>query len=220
MKLKKTSLVVISLALASFGLMGCESGVEATVKDADGNKYPTVEFAQQIWMAKNLNVNIEGSMCYYNDPANCEKYGRLYTWEAAISACPSGWHLPSRGEIDALLAAGKLRVEQLVTQKKLNAEPLIKGEDDFYNHLRDKSWSGFDTYGFSVLPAGVRHFTDKLCQSGEPPYNMFDCSGPWFEDLGFSANFWVADGSKWGINGSYASSKDTTSALSIRCLKD
>lgn len=162
MKSKITKFVAVCLALASFGLMGCESSMDAegpvsiTVKDADGNKYPTTEIGQQIWMAKNLNVNVEGSWCYDNDPANCEKYGRLYTWDAAMKACPSGWHLPSKEEFEAFLEAVKLRTEQIVTQKKLNAEPLKNGEDMFYNHLRDASWNdGFDSFGFSALPAGI-----------------------------------------------------------------
>ncbi len=29
---------------------------------------------------------------------NCEKYSRLYTWEAALKACPPNWHLPSDEE--------------------------------------------------------------------------------------------------------------------------
>lgn len=160
MKSKITKFVAVCLALASFGLMGCESSMDAegpvsiTVKDADGNKYPTTEIGLQIWMAKNLNVNVEGSWCYDNDPANCEKYGRLYTWDAAMKACPSGWHLPSKEEFEAFLEAVKLRTEQIVTQKKLNAEPLKNGEDMFYNHLRDASWNdGFDSFGFSALPA-------------------------------------------------------------------
>jgi uncharacterized protein (TIGR02145 family) len=28
----------------------------------------------------------------------CDKYGVLYTWESALNACPSGWHLPSLEE--------------------------------------------------------------------------------------------------------------------------
>jgi hypothetical protein len=31
------------------------------------------------WMAENLNCDVAGSVCYDRDPANCAKYGRLYT---------------------------------------------------------------------------------------------------------------------------------------------
>jgi uncharacterized protein (TIGR02145 family) len=46
-------------------------------------------------MSENLNFEIEKSYCYQNENKNCETYGRLYTWNAAIKACPSGWHLPT-----------------------------------------------------------------------------------------------------------------------------
>lgn len=158
-KIKK--LLVTGLALASFGLMGCEPSKDAegpvniTVTDADGNKYPTMKIGQQIWMAKNLNVNIEGSVCYDNDPANCEKYGRLYDWEAARNACPSGWHLPSKDDFESFLNAVKLRLTQIETQKKLNAETLRDGETSISKNLRSTEWeNGFDTFGFAALPAG------------------------------------------------------------------
>ncbi|MBX2874668.1 MAG: hypothetical protein KTR30_21275 [Saprospiraceae bacterium] len=50
------------------------------------------------WMAQNLNFEMAESKCKYDSDANCEAHGRLYTWEAATSACPDGWHLPSDDE--------------------------------------------------------------------------------------------------------------------------
>jgi uncharacterized protein (TIGR02145 family) len=37
-------------------------------------------------MAENLNYSVNGSTCYENKPANCDKYGRLYDWDIL-----SGW---------------------------------------------------------------------------------------------------------------------------------
>lgn len=54
------------------------------------------------WMTENLNYKIPGSWCFEDKDKNCEKYGRLYTWEAAQKACPSGWHLPTDEEWKAL----------------------------------------------------------------------------------------------------------------------
>lgn len=137
MKSKIVKMMVAALVLASFSLMGCDT----TVKDADGNSYPTVKIGQQIWMAKNLNVNVPGSMCYENDPANCKKYGRLYTWKAAREACPTGWHLPSKDEFGKLLAT-------------VRASSGGRSEA-----LRAGSWNnGENKYGFSALPAG-RYFS-------------------------------------------------------------
>jgi uncharacterized protein (TIGR02145 family) len=109
------------------------------VTDVDGQTYETVIIGNQTWMAKNLNRNVDGgSQCYDNDPANCEIYGRLYDWETAMMACPSGWSLPSDDEWKIL--------ENYVGRSA--------GE-----HLKAKSgWyylgSGKDTYGFAALPGG------------------------------------------------------------------
>ncbi len=77
----------------------------------------SVRIGAQVWSTRNLDTLVEGSMCYDDDPENCEKYGRLYTWALAmgvdtkfdakqlgdvvhpyIGICPSGWHLPSDKE--------------------------------------------------------------------------------------------------------------------------
>ena len=67
--------------------------------DSRDNKfYNMVLIGEQIWMEKNLDFSAEGSRCYGNDENNCQKYGRLYDWNTAMKACPSGWHLPSDNE--------------------------------------------------------------------------------------------------------------------------
>jgi uncharacterized protein (TIGR02145 family) len=107
----------------------------------------------ETWMAENLNyIAAENSFCYDDKTANCAKYGRLYTWAAAMGktesecgygkrcgyalkdtvkgVCPDGWHLPSYMEWDDLIyAAG-------------------------YSTLKAESWNGTDDYKFSVLPGG------------------------------------------------------------------
>ncbi len=78
------------------------SKLDSLVADADGNKYPVKIFSDHIiWMTANLKQNITNSYCYNDSAGNCEKYGRLYTWEAAKKACGllgGGWRLPTNEE--------------------------------------------------------------------------------------------------------------------------
>ena len=155
----------------------CEYG---TLTDSrDGQTYKTVKIGDQVWMAENLNYAYTGipyivgeltfdstSWCYDNDPANCTKYGRLYTWSAAMDSvgtwtangkgcglgstcsptnpvrgvCPSGWHLPTSAEWDTLLTeVGGASV----------AAKALKSASGW-----DDSGNGTDDFGFSALPAG------------------------------------------------------------------
>ncbi|NOR34162.1 MAG: hypothetical protein GQ579_05730, partial [Bacteroidales bacterium] len=57
--------------------------------------------------------------CWYNNDSNLgETYGALYTWLAAMNACPDGWHLTNDAEwgilatsLDNTSVGGKLKVE-------------------------------------------------------------------------------------------------------------
>ncbi|MCL2102284.1 MAG: fibrobacter succinogenes major paralogous domain-containing protein [Fibromonadales bacterium] len=102
----------------------------------DGQEYKAVKIGQQIWMAGNLNYKTDDSWCYGNEESNCEKYGRLYTWNAAKDACPDGWHLPSRDEWNELVK--------------------IAGDNTAAKKLKSKTlWNGADNYEFSALPGGA-----------------------------------------------------------------
>lgn len=67
-------------------------------------EYKTVVIKEQCWTKENLRYvpSTGNTMCYGNDDSNCDKYGRLYDYEAASLACPTGWRLPTSAEYDAL----------------------------------------------------------------------------------------------------------------------
>ena len=79
--------------------------IEGTTMTDNRNKktYPLVTVGGKLWMAKDLDYAFGQSMCFNSEDAKCEKYGRLYTYNAAQSACPKGWKLPSREEAQALI---------------------------------------------------------------------------------------------------------------------
>ena len=116
------------------------------VKDErDGQTYRTIKIGEQTWLAENLNYEMEeGSYCYRDSSKYCEIYGRLYSQEAAWTACPAGWHLPSTAEWEDLPDSTKSIVD-----------------------LRDFSWGGSNKYGFSALPAGYGTHLSEYSSLGE-----------------------------------------------------
>ncbi|MBR4785013.1 MAG: hypothetical protein IK012_07140 [Fibrobacter sp.] len=88
-----------------------ESNVPPTVNgnsmtdNRDGKTYKLQNVGGKLWMAEDLNHEMSNSMCFDKSNANCDKYGRLYTFTAAQKACPTGWKLPNRNEAQTILNA-------------------------------------------------------------------------------------------------------------------
>src|SRR5262249_3508120 len=108
--LKVTAIFIIILAGISCstsnnvrtGKKNVTEKYDSVLVDRDGNHHSVKLMPDnKLWMTDNLNLNIPGSY-YYNDSAkNGERYGRLYTWEAAEEGCRAlgaGWHLPTKDE--------------------------------------------------------------------------------------------------------------------------
>ena len=126
----------------------------------DAKTYRMVRIGNLTWMAENLNFVTDSSVCYENDERNCQKYGRLYNWDDAMTACPAGWRLPSDEDWDSLaLAVGGQRVDDeysdyywKVAGKKLKSTTSWKGREDEDSNL--VLCNGTDDFGFSALPGG------------------------------------------------------------------
>ncbi len=177
----------------------------------DGKKYKVVKIGNQTWMAENLNYNASGSKCYDNKQANCTKYGRLYNWETALKACPSGWHLPNREEWEELYKA--------VGGEKAAGEKL-KSKSGWNNDHKGVSGNGTDEFGFSALPGGNFNSIGGSVNAGYRGYWWSSTSG--YDDSEVLIRrmscydedvFWSDSSKSW-------SSSDKFSLFSVRCLQD
>jgi len=186
-----------------------------TLKDLrDGQTYKTVKIGDQVWMAENLNFVTDNSWCYNDESDNCAKYGRLYTWAAAVGrdedecgyehtcglgsgdirgACPKGWHLPSKAEWEALIVA--------VDGSKLKS---VTGWSS--------SGNGTNAFGFSALPAGYRYYGGGYNNEGDSA--DFWSSAEYNSYLAYYMNLYYNDDS------ASLGNANKLYGFSVRCLKD
>jgi len=100
-----------------------------------GEDYEAVLVGEQIWLQRNLNSNTSGAACYNNDTLNCSAFGKLFDFETAKTACPSGYYLPTDAEWTALA-------------------DFAGGSSAAGGKFKSIGFDGTDNYGFSALPGG------------------------------------------------------------------
>ena len=206
--------------------------------------YPTykgVQIGDQVWMAENLNYAYTGipykysigdnvytsdstSWCYDDNPANCDKYGRLYLWSAAMDSvaqfsdkakgcgriatcsptypvrgvCPENWHLPTKEEFETLLEA-------------------VGGIDAAARFLKSQTgWGGngdgLDAFGFAALPAGPRS-PDGAFYNGDGLSYFWSSTGINTGDAYFM--YLLFDNER-----AFLSNNNKDNAFSVRCVHD
>ena len=167
----------------------------------DSTLYGYVKIGSQTWMAENLNYDTTASYCYDNNIENCEKYGRLYTWDAATQACPSGWHLPDSTEWNALQA----HVAQNITGGADSIGYALKAKEGWGE---DKD--GSNAFGFNALPAG--YLIGGGFYAAEQMAAFWGATDS--EDKGYARGL-VMDNP-----GMLVGFSDKGNASSVRCVKD
>jgi len=202
----------------------------------DGQTYKTVTIGTQTWMAENLNYAYTGSpyrysgytsdsssWCYKDNPANCAKYGRLYTWATAMDSagtwstggkgcsyytctpiypvrgiCPEGWHLPTKAEWKTLFVA---------VGGQSTAGKMLKSTTDW-----NKDHNGTGAYSFAALPAGS-YQGDYI---GEGSVAEFWCASESDGDNALYPNYVylmdILNDARLTFNGNFG--------RSVRCLQD
>jgi len=181
MRIKLTIATAMSIAiLASLTLTAC--GIKS------------VKIGNQTWMAENLNIDIQGSKCYGDNPENCKKYGRLYPYGVAMQACPKGWHLPSDKEW-----------QMLVDFVGADAGKKLKAKAGWNDNYDGSSGNGTDEYGFSALPGGY---------SNSKGSSYVGVHGYWWSSTEYIRRMYSVHGSVGEDN------RYNDELYSVRCIKD
>ncbi len=201
-KILKTQDILVKLSKEN------EDGTNRTSNNAifrdsrDGKMYKTVRIGNQTWMSENLNYDVgEGCYCYDNNAANCEIYGKLYTWDAALKAVPPGWHLPSDADWEELVnyCGGQITA---ASRMKKGGLP----------HWSPGPTSSIRETGFNAVPGGYRNANGIF---GTVGYN-----GYWWSSTA------AGNGSAWsrGMYDFYEKVSriqcGTNEGLSVRCIRD
>ena len=210
------------------------------VDERDGHEYKIIGIKSQMWMAENLNYadsinypSMQGRNWCMNDADSCAKYGRYYTWSAAIDSvywakqgkycgvgfedtcglpqkvrgvCLEGWSMPNEQDWNILLMA----VENDVT------------------FLQAKGFSFWkkaaDEYGFTALPAGRYYAHDEIIgnnlNNGDPMAYFWTSternnSFGGVEEYGNEAMFFSIS-----KNSAHIGSYYKFDGFSVRCIKD
>lgn len=116
---------MLLMGLTALLLPACKTTNEIPANEEMFNEgsVATVHIGSQTWMAENLRVTMDSAgnpvdaVAYDFDPELAARYGRLYTFDQAIQACPPGWHLPTMQEWQELfdhlggmeVAGGKMK---------------------------------------------------------------------------------------------------------------
>ena len=188
--------------------------IETSMTDSrDGQKYRTVKIGDQVWMAENLNYETAGSYCYAHSASYCTKYGRLYTWAVAISACPSGWHLPTKTEWNTLFTAVG---GQSVAGTKLKSTSGWHGVHEINNGTYEfyEIGNGTDEFSFSALPAGYRDAYGDHLALGDKAYFWSSTERDYDDFCAFRVLLSYLDGNV-DLHDEFKKS-----GYSVRCLKD
>ena len=175
----------------------------------DGQEYGYIDIENQTWMAENLNYQTSNSWWYDNNSANGDIYGRLYTWEAALNACPSGWSLPSDDEWKQMeMALGMSQSEaDGVSWRGTDQGKQMKSTSGWYNN-----GNGTNSSGFNALPGGFLSYNGSFYKHGKEAFWWLSSES--YDDGAMERSLYY-DNDR--VERYYLSK---TVSFSVRCLKD
>ncbi len=202
----------LSLGLCSTAL----PQTKGTYADSrDGRVYEIVKTGGQWWMAQNLGYlphvapgsqptgiwvyGYEGSdVRAAKASANYRRLGCLYSWDSARSACPAGWHLPTKQDWERLLSG-------------------VGGEGE--TAFRQLVLGGAS--GFNSIPGGSRSSSINDQFKKDHFHGIGEIAYYWSSTEFDASRAWVLDVGKWPKTARlYENYDKRLLGLSVRCVKD
>ena len=246
MNILKAFLICLVSALLIALPTGCKKTAtnvieKGTVKDYEGNSYPTVKIGSQWWMAKNLkatkynngeqigtttpySLSITGATspeyhwAYQGSESIAAIYGRQYTWYAATDSrnvCPAGWHVPSDTEWSVL--TDYLAANGYGYQTSSNAISKSLAATSGWLMYAITGVPGNDQVsnnrtGFGAMPGGLRLANGTYQNAGETAYYWSSTA-----DIPALASYRLIS---FDINSVQVGNLPKESGMSVRCVKD
>lgn len=139
---------------------------ETMVTDKCGKQYPYTVINGTSWMMQNLSETSCGT-AYDSADILSDIFGRFYTWDEAMAACPDGWTLPSSSDWDELM--GTYSIGSLMADVSFNGNKMW----EYWPKVKIDNASRL-----AIMPSG---------------YAMISKSGTGFAGMDDYAMFWTSD---------------------------
>ena len=217
---------------------GLPCSSEASVSDYDGNVYNTVQIGQQCWLKENLktthfsdgtaisqgSTSVSSTSALYYDN---QSLGHLYNWPATVrggadtlsgyvqGVCPTGWHVPSHGEWNALISYVQSQPAYYCNGDSNNIAKAL-ASTNYWNSTTNPCAVGNNpesnnATGFSALPAGA--FAYQIVY-------LWNQTSFWSSTEHEDESMAMRIGISYYVPNISLSAYDKWAGFSVRCLKD
>jgi len=124
--MKHLNRIAAAVAFIATTFLFTACGGESFTDSRDGQKYKTVKIGDQVWMAEKLKYKGNDS----------------YSWDEALVACPEGWRLPSKEELEGVVSDTNIDYTWSSTEKEdLSLGAYVKDGDKLAYAFKSELWS-------------------------------------------------------------------------------
>lgn len=181
----------------------------------DGSIYKVVKLRDgKWWFAENLRFKIKDSWCYADNSENYSKHGLLYTWYAAIKACPNGCYIPSQEDWQKMMDQYH-KVDGLSSRKSSYKVLIDGGETRLNALLSGMRWPGDIYIDVINMQSGLSsNYTTSAM------YKYLGYVGQYWTSTNAESNSKMANSFNFDLNDQIINSSihTKTFGFSVRCI--